>query len=171
MEKLLKNFCNKKWKSTDLLTEDDIRCKLFYYLELNKKKINIWNYSLHSEVRWYWNNTNKKLKYRSDLVYINNNWLVDNNIILPSKGYKFDKYKILMEIKFRRTNWESDNVFLSKIKEDLDKISEIKDRTTLDSSDNNKEYYLIVFDKKYNIISKIENLDIPIYIKIFYKKL
>lgn len=168
------NFINVEWQVTDILTEDDLRCKLFNFLE--KSKINIWNYSLHSEIRWYWDNRNewgKKLKYRSDMVYINNEWLNSNptdGIILPSKWYSFNSYKAIIEIKFRRTNWESDNVFLNKIKEDKNKMVIIKDKTTIDSN-NKKEYYLIVFDKKYDIISKIENLDIPSYIKIFYKKL
>jgi len=83
------NFYKHKWKKTDFLTEDDIRCRLFCFLQLTFKEDK--NISIHSEIRWY-GKESKKLTYRSDIVILDNKSLsINNKFQTSSKGYDFTK--------------------------------------------------------------------------------
>jgi len=152
IQSTLKTFCNANWTSRDFLTEDDVRCRLFesLYNSLKRNK----NISVHSEIRWYGNNRNSgenKLQYRSDIVIIDYNDLeVNNNNVfkLPSKGYGFNKYFAIIEIKLRRpNNGDSDQKYEEVVKKDVRKLREIKEKTT-STRTTNKGYFVVVFDKK-----------------------
>ena len=168
IEKALEVFFDENWSYKDFLTEDDIRCRLFVVLqEALKENTNVF---AHSEIRWYGDSRGlgeNKLKYRSDIVIINHTDLSveQNNIFkLPSKGYGFDKYYTIIEIKLRRTNNKnSDEAYEKIIQEDVDKLIEIKEKTTggwkLD-----KKYFALIFDKrrkrkKLVDIDNIQNID------------
>jgi len=156
IRKTINNFYNKNWPSKEFLTEDDVRCRLFQCL--SNALDGVANISIHSEVRWYGNDPFWKLKYRSDLVIIdNNNLSVDGNIFeLPSKGYGFDNYYAIIEIKFRRINdRQSDRNFVESIKADMNKLKEIK----LKTNSSEKDFYVLVFDRKRNKRFLTENLD------------
>lgn len=132
------------------LTEDDLRGHLYCKL---KRALNNYNKaSVHAEIRWYGDRRERgtqKLKYRSDIVVIDSRTL-DNptiqNFIVPSKGYGFHDYYAIIELKLRRSNnRESDDHYDIKINNDIQKLKEIRDQTSLD---NNPVYWVMLMDKK-----------------------
>lgn len=156
------------------LTENDVCCTLFKKLleyetfnQLLPTSDGSESIPVHTEVRWYGNSG--KLKWRSDIVIIDVPTLrVKNGIFrLPSKGYGFCKPLAIIEIKFRRINGPSDNAFIKKILEDVDKLKKIKRELSGD-------YYscLVILDKKKNIDQirqRIKKIDRKEEIKLFYK--
>ncbi len=153
IKQLVEEFYKMDWDFNDFLTEDDVRCLLF-----SKLKTDLINYStvsIHAEVRWYGTNSenNKILKYRSDIVLIDKTDLeLNNNILpLPTKGYGFNKYYAIIEIKLRRPNDNhSDKSYNKIIQNDINKLKEIKNRTKRYSAINNRKYLMLAFDKKRN---------------------
>ena len=150
------------------LTESDVRCFLFNALmkinefsELRDTSDGSKSTSVHTEVRWY--GESGRLKWRSDVVILEvSNLRVKNGLFkLPSKGFAFNQPLAIIEIKLRRENGDTDNVFIKKIQEDIDKLKEIKGQVTGEYS-----CYLIVLDKKRDIQERIEE---SIEIKRFYK--
>lgn len=148
------------------LTEEDLRCHLFMLLQqtvnINKLIFNNANQSksipTHTEIRWYGNSG--QLKYRSDIVILDPRTLrtTDKTMKLPSKGYRFNNFWAIVELKLRRINGKSDNQFLKEIKSEFYKLWKIKEET----KDNNKyqaEYYLLCFDKKKDISRHINNFN------------
>jgi len=133
----------------DFLTEDDFRCLLFCRLQHTLSNHN--NASLHAEVRWYGEKDEyaKELLFRSDLVVIDNRTLVnptrqDFNVV--SKGYGFDDYYAVIELKLRRPNdGYSDEKYYQKIQEDVRKLVEIRNRT---ENKNGAFYCVLLIDKK-----------------------
>jgi hypothetical protein len=135
----------------DLLTEDDLRCHLFYWIKNAIKDHS--QASIHSEVRWYGgqNFGKEKLKFRADLVVIDIETL-DNpigkisSIRLNSKGYAFEDYYAVIELKLRRPNDNSsDASFEEMIKRDFEKVRIIKSRT---STKHSPLTIVISFDKR-----------------------
>ncbi len=161
----INGFFNYSWSTKDFLTEDDIRCRLFSWLKRMSSLEN--NISVHSEVRWY-GYEDKKMKYRSDIVIIDHNdILIEENDLfkLPSKGYGFDKYYTIVEIKLFRKNHKYSNKRLDNIvKKDIDKLSEIQQKTYRGSLESNsKSFYFIAFDvknKKKLLIDNIESSEL-----------
>lgn len=149
----IQNFFIHNWTKKDFLTEDDLRCRLF--AALNNGLINFQNTSVHSEIRWYGDSRpegERKLRYRSDIVIIDTNDLQINDSFfkLPSKGYGFNRYHSIIEIKLRRPNDKNTEVKYNEIiKQDIYKLKEIQEKTT-GGGIQNKSYYLIAFDKKNN---------------------
>lgn len=149
----IQSFFTNNWTKKDFLTEDDLRCRLF--VALNNALIPFQNTSVHSEIRWYGDlrsEGEKKLRYRSDIVIIDSNDLqIDNAFFdLPSKGYGFNRYYSIIEIKLRRPNDKNtDAKYNEIINRDFNKLKEIRDKTTGEGVQN-KSYYLIAFDKKNN---------------------
>ncbi len=142
--KAVTEFYSSKWRMDDFLTEDDIRCRLYTKLEsaLNGNR----NVNVHAEVRWY--GRNNDLKYRSDLVVLDHRNLNVNPVRLPSKGYSFNKYYCIIEIKLRRLNNKESNTKYDRIiAGDLEKLSRISQETG-GEYDDNKSFILIAFDKK-----------------------
>ncbi len=111
------------------------------------------------------------MKYRSDIVVLQvNNLETNSHLELPSKGFKFNKFDAVIELKLRRVNGESDSAFLKKIKNDFKKPRQIKHEVQNFNSD--AKYYLVIFDKK-KLINNIENEIEDPYptneVKIFYE--
>lgn len=158
IDQKIKDFYNHPWSNKDFLTEDDVRCRLFLFLDEVLR--NETNCSIHSEIRWYGHDPVKKLRYRSDLVIIDNTDLrvTDDLFTLPSKGYGFNLYYAIIEIKLRRKNdSDSDESFRKSIEADVCKLKEIKEKTT---EENNNKYFIIAFDRKRNkkcLIDAIKN--------------
>ncbi len=150
---IIESFYSQNRNPKSFLTEDDVRCKLFAKLHSGLRGFR--SVSVHAEVRWYGGNQNgrNKLKYRSDLVVIDKNDLqINDNIFpLPSKGYGFNRYYAIIEIKLRRPNDKnSDNKYKQIIQKDINKLREIKERTSKYSNTINKKFFVIAFDKKRN---------------------
>lgn len=161
----IKKFFNENWSKKDFLTEDDIRCRLFS--TLNESLVNSGkNASVHSEIRWYGDSMpegEKKLRYRSDIVIIDSDDLqIDDSFFeLPSKGYGFNRYYSIIEIKLRRPNDNNpDNKYNNIIQKDIDKLKKIRDKTT-GGGITDKSYFMIAFDKKNNkkILKDISDSD------------
>lgn len=140
------------------LTEEDIRSYLYHLLLSNYNKTETSesgsrSISLHNEIRWY--GKSRDLNLRSDIVIIDTSTLKTENsssFKLPSKGYWFNVPKIIIEIKLRRLNSESDNTFLNRIGNDRAKIKKL-DMELVDKLHS----FLIIFDKKKDIKPKLEN--------------
>ena len=152
IEILIQEFSSNPHK---FLTEEDLRSYLYHLLlgdfggsENGSKSI-----PLHTEIRWY--GKSGKLRLRSDIVIIDVSTLKTENsssFKLPSKGYWFNVPKIIIEIKLRRLNSESDNTFLNRIGNDRAKIKKL-DMELVDKLHS----FLIIFDKKKDIKPKLEN--------------
>ena len=150
-------------KNPDIfLTEEDLRCHLFMLLNqklnINKLIFNTVDQSksipTHTEIRWY--GDSGKLKYRSDIVILDPKTLrtTDKRMKLPSKGYGFNSFWAIIELKLRRINGKSDNQFLKEIKSEFNKLREIKKETEYNNK-HQAEYYLLCFDKKKDIGNRI----------------
>ena len=138
-----------------LLTEEDLRCRLFQkfqdhpcLIQEAKTQDGTLSVPLHAEVRWYGNG---RLKCRSDLVALRVGSLKTRNgpFELPSKGFGFNRFDAVIELKLRRKRGESDNVFIKKIREDVDKLLKVKEQTR--DGNQGAKFYVVVFDRKTNI--------------------
>jgi hypothetical protein len=153
IDKIIKDF------NTDpdiFLTEEDVRCHLVsrflkhkQFSQLSATADDTQSIPIHTEVRWY--GKNKNLKYRSDIVCFDTSSLrTKKELGLPSKGYVFDTFNAVIELKLRRMNNRSDKKYISMIDEDFSKlktlIREVEDV-------KNARYYLLCFDKKKDISS------------------
>ena len=151
IQSAIQQFFNKDWCQKDFLTEDDLRCHLFILLK--EELMRFQNVSVHAEIRWYGDAMNRgenKLRYRSDIVIIDSNDLqIDESLFrLPSKGYGFNRYYSVIEIKLRRPNDKNSDIKYDLIlSKDVGKLKKIRDKTT-GGGINNKSYFLIAFDKK-----------------------
>lgn len=158
------------------LTESDAKSYLYSallntaYGKLGKTKDGSESISLHSEVRWY-GYTRPALKYRSDLVLINLAGMetIDEYNRLPSKGFGFNEFYAIIEIKLRRINGPNDDKFTKAIKKDLDKLVELHKNFR---ENHEAKYFLIIFDKMNNINSRVstfiaQNYNRP-YLKHYY---
>ncbi|MGB4076124.1 MAG: hypothetical protein WBK28_00255 [Minisyncoccia bacterium] len=144
------------------LTEEDIRCHLFSRILGNELFSELQatategsrSIPIHSEVRWY--GRNGKLKYRSDLVILETSDLqTRNSLELPSKGYGFNTFHAVVEIKLRRVRGDTNNVYARKIREDQEKTLEL-----MREVDNlNAQHYLLCFDKKSDISTLLPALE------------
>lgn len=135
----------------DLLTEDDLRCHLFCWLKNSLKDVT--QATIHSEVRWYGEHKigMEKLKLRADLVIIDIKSLINkigeiSSMRLNSKGYAFEDYYAIIELKLRRPNdSNSDTKFGKMIKSDIEKVKLIKSIT---SNKHTPIAIVISFDKR-----------------------
>ncbi|PIZ74520.1 hypothetical protein COY07_00515 [Candidatus Peregrinibacteria bacterium CG_4_10_14_0_2_um_filter_43_11] len=148
------------------LTESDVKCALVNrlmrsteYGSLQNTEYGSKSIPVHSEVRWY--GASGRLKWRSDIVILDVSDLrvKDGILKLPSKGFGFNYPKAIIEIKLRRPNGESDNVFRVKIEKDISKLAEIRSEVT-----GNYFCALVAFDKK----GSIENIETNEKVKLFY---
>lgn len=151
------------------LTEDDLRmqlCNLLlrYYGGIERTKDGDESISLHSEVRWY---GEEKLRLRSDIVIIDVSSL---NVLhpnkLPSKSYKFNNPKVIIELKLRRSKGISNKAFRIKIKKDFKKLNQLKGIFDNVWGEFQTEYWMIAFDKKERLECSFE---VPAGIRFIYK--
>lgn len=147
------------------LTEDDIRCVLYKLLISQMKDAfrrcedGSLSSPVHAEVRWYGKRRN--LNKRSDLVVLDINDLrvTNKGFPLPTKGFGFNNFYAVMELKLRRQGGDSDRVWLEKLKKDADTLLLL--RTEVDNA-YEPLLLLIAFDKKSNIKDKIEQASLGI---------
>lgn len=150
-----------------LLTEEDARCYLYNLLlhantffstpKLTEDKST--TIPLHTEVRWY--GVENKLKKRSDIVILDPSDLITKdylNVKIHSKGFSFDDYFAIIEIKMRRINGGSDNKYFAAIQSDLEKLNELLEEGRRFNTIEVPAYYLICLDKKGSIKERVENL-------------
>ncbi len=162
------------------LTEADVRCHLVadllknsYFSTLQKTWDNSYSIPLHSEVRWY--GESGKLKYRSDVVILDPTDLkAKEKLKLPyrlsSKGYGFNKFWTIIELKLRRINGKSDSEFLKGIEEELSKLKKIKQETQ-NLNKRKVYYYILCFDKRDDIKDSVKEIkDQEIIIKYIFSK-
>ena len=108
---------------------------------------------LHCEVRWYGGDAN--LKIRSDLVILDVSTLITKRKLaslniplqqMPSKGFGFNRFHAVIEIKLRRKVGASNNQFKILVDKDRKKIVDLRNATR--NANLNFESHIIVFDKK-----------------------
>lgn len=144
------------------LTEEDIRCHLFSELLRvpqfslkHKTSDGSFSIPIHSEVRWY--GASNKLKYRSDIVILDPGDLrvMETKLKLPTKGYAFNYFWAIIEIKLRRKNGKSDNQFLKDIIKEKEKLISINEEIIY----KDRAYYCVLcFDKKKDISKQIKKI-------------
>lgn len=149
-----------------VLTEEDARCYLYSLLlkksplfsSLSPTEDNSISIPLHTEIRWY--GADKKLKKRSDIVVIRPNSLLTRNqgsMKVHSKGFSFNDYFAIIEIKMRRVNGATDNNYISYIADDIQKLRNLVVEGAKFNNIENPNYYLICLDKKNNISALIRD--------------
>lgn len=141
------------------LTEEDVRCHLVSHLlqdktlgSISKTAEGSRSVSIHAEVRWYGHS--RKLKYRSDIVILDVESLhTKEPFRLPSKGYAFDKFSAVIELKLRRLQKRGDSKFISMIDYDFERL-----KTLIDDTRNatQAKYYLLCLDKKSDISDALD---------------
>lgn len=137
------------------LTEEDMRCHLVSRLLKNRHLSTLKNTAngtksipIHTEVRWY--GRNGKLKYRSDIVILDVKALKTKEPFkLPSKGYGFDKFSVVIELKLRRFNNRSNPKLVKMLDYDFNRIKHLI--SEVDGLD--VDYHILCFDKKSDISS------------------
>ncbi|MBI5421696.1 hypothetical protein HZA44_01005, partial [Candidatus Peregrinibacteria bacterium] len=143
------------------LTEDDVRCHLVAELLRNSKFSQIVDtedseksINIHSEVRWYGESRN--LRYRSDVVVLDTSDLrvTDTTFKLPSKGFGFNNFFAIIEIKLRRNIKKSDSTFINEINADFEKLKKIHFETNTYNK-HKANYYLLCFDKGVNLCRRL----------------
>jgi hypothetical protein len=156
IKKAIKETAEAFEKHPDIfLTEDDARCYLATRLLKNKElslpketSEGLFSIPVHSEVRWYGNNG--RLKYRSDVVVLDVSTLRTGRYLeTPSKGYAFNKFNAVIELKLRRKNGSSDNQFIKLVKADFRKLLLLQEE--VQDVNRNASYYVLCLDKKNDI--------------------
>ncbi len=149
------------------LTENDVCCYLFAILIksnlrlLRPQKTRDASFSIpiHSGIRWY--GSSGKLRYLSDIVLLKPKDLRvkdRSSLRLPSKGYVFNSYYGIIEIKLRRVNGYSNNEFLKRIEKDVIKLKNIRKETKIYNKIKKPVYCLVCLDKKHDIRNDIEKI-------------
>ncbi len=147
------------------LTEEDVRAHLFLFI-LNRSNLcrilfNTYDGTksipLHSEIRWY--GKSSKLKYRSDIVILDPRTMITKKgFSLPSKGFGFNYFYAIIEIKLRRINGKSDNKFREEIVKEVEKLRRIRAETEL-TNKYNPVIILLCLDKKNDISYELPSID------------
>jgi len=140
------------------LTEDDVRTYLYSLLlqdfgDIQSCLDSNKSIPIHCEVRWY--GESGKLKLRSDIVIIDLSTLKTDYKSFskcPTKGYGFNKPEAIIEVKLRRRVNESDRNFLERIDKDRRKLKKIREEIGYEFLT-----YIIIFDKKKNLMLPTEN--------------
>lgn len=159
------------------LTEEDIRCHLFLglsKLNVNKMLFNTRDGSkstrVHTEIRWY--GKLGKLKYRSDIVILEPTDLITRNggnLKLPSKGFGFNTFRAIIEIKLRRVNGKSDNSFIGNIETDILKLKQIE-KETQSSNSCTPFLAILIFDKKNDLNNLFDFDDEDVFVKYIFSR-
>jgi hypothetical protein len=149
------------------LTEDDLRIHLCSNLLQHfgagqRTQDDDCSISLHAEVRWYGAGD---LTTRSDIVLAE---VSDLKVLhyneMPSKGYAFNIPKGIIELKFRRSNGKSDPSFLRDIRDDLTKLSKLKQVFYDAQGRYQTAFWMIILDKK----SELETMPVADGIRVIY---
>lgn len=155
------------------LTEEDVRNHLFclllpYFGKLLKTRDGKVSMPLHSEVRWYGENQDRR--ELSDLVLIDVSDLkVDKHgrFPLPSKSYGFNNFYAAIEIKLRRAKYSpNNNRWLSMLRKDVKKLQFLKDGV---KNKHDPFLCLVAFDKKEDISESIEVLSNDKTVEVYYE--
>lgn len=142
------------------LTEEDVRCFLYSQFlreipllsKIKRTHDDSFSISLHTEIRWY--GIDRKLKKRSDIVFIDPSSIKTKNqgsIKIHSKGFSFNDYYAIIEIKMRRINGASDEAYMKLISKDIEKLKDLIIEGARFNNFQNPNYYLICLDKKNDI--------------------
>lgn len=150
------------------LTEEDVRCYLFSKL-ISDPILSLEGFTLdgsqsipvHAEIRWY--GARGKMRDRSDLVVIDPTDLVtySSPVIkiveshMASKGFAFNKFWAIIEVKLRRRNGKSDNQWLKDIHAEMNRLARLK-HEALQFNPHHAQYWAVFFDKKDNVEGRIQ---------------
>lgn len=168
-----------------ILTESDLKCLLFCKLltidglsvPMETKDTNISSIAIHSELSWF--DKNHKLTIKPDISIINPRRLSilkenEYSFKLPSKGYSFGGYAIVLELKFVKTkNGITNYIFYRSIKKDFEKIERLKQKLQSQNMPSNIFCYFVIFNKT-NMVCRefegfLENNEQGVNHKIIYE--
>lgn len=135
------------------LTEEDLRSHLIAKLLQSRvlsrpqrtQRQNVRSIPVHSEVRWY-GTEDQPQHFRSDVVILNPRQLQTVDPV-RTKGYGFDAFYAVVELKLRRTVGCTDKGYKGLITKDFNRLKGMMDNRT----DQTPQYYLVCFDKKNKI--------------------
>ncbi len=155
------------------LTEEDVRCYLYFQMFIRLENLlerssdGFLTSAIHSEVRWYGKDGDKNK--RSDIVVLDVEDLrISDNIDfrLPSKGYGFNNFFGVIEIKLRRGNSRKKDVnWLSEIQKDIDTLSFLQTGVI---NSYNPLMISLNLDKHANIEEKLATLKIHSGVEVIY---
>lgn len=148
------------------LTEDDVRVHLCLLLmehfgSVENTKDRDKSISLHTEIRWWGPEGSQE---RSDIVLFDVSELsVTKECIsrqtklklVPRKGYSSNKPIAIIELKLRRNIGESNNQYVKKVNQDLEKLCEIN-RMFEESYNTSPLLRMVALDKR-NPINRLNN--------------
>ena len=160
IQRLIQDF---KRVPNKYLTEDDVRMHLCSFLMddfgmVERTEDDDFSIPLHSEVRWWGPN---KRKDRTDVVIFDVSRLsVTRSVVsglysfgfIPKKEYASSAPLAAIELKLRRSDGVGNANFRSQIKEDIDKLKELKEMLSSNYSQN-LVCRVIALDKKEQINS------------------
>lgn len=135
------------------LTEEDLRSHLVAKLLRNPslsrpqrtQRQNVRSIPVHSEVRWY-GTEDQPEHFRSDVVILNPRQLQTVDPV-RTKGYGFDAFYAVVELKLRRIIGCTDKGYKGLITKDFNRLKGMIDNRV----DQTPRYYLLCFDKKNEI--------------------
>jgi len=107
---------------------------------------------VHTEIRFY--GRSGKLKYLSDIVVLDPSDLstqVGGSVKIHSKGFSFDKYYAIIEIKLQRTKNKKN--LLIELDKDINRVKEISKET---QPIHQTKFYFIYLDRAEDIEGEIK---------------
>ncbi len=135
------------------LTEEDLRAHLVAKLLRHEllstpqrtQREDVLSIPVHSEVRWY-GTLPRQERFLSDIVILNPRGLETVDPI-RTKGYAFESFYAVVELKLRRLGNRTDVGYTKLIRADYGRLVNMIDRRVMQTP----RYYHLCFDKKANI--------------------
>lgn len=139
------------------LTEEDLRTHLVAKLLRNEllstpqrtQREDVLSIPVHSEVRWY-GTLPQQERFLSDIVILDPRGLETVDPI-RTKGYAFENFYAVIELKLRRLGDRADAAYIQLIRDDYSRLVNM-----IDNRENRvPRYYHLCFDKKVTIEEKL----------------
>lgn len=179
IDEATKELCYEFKKNPDIfLTESDVKAFLYHLLITKSPLCNLTptlsgtkTHSVHTEIRFYGNSG--RLKYLSDIVVLDPSDLSTKSggsVKISSKGFSFDDYHAIIEIKLQRTTCKKN--LIRELDDDIEKIKRIVKESTKPNP-SSTELYFLYLDRKDDIQEKINEhfrkKKLPKQYQLFYR--
>lgn len=153
------------------LTEEDVRSWLFRELltqgvpEHSKSFDGFDTSPIHNEVRWYGLRSRHRggdgneglevddLNLRSDMVILDTDDLVvrHGDVGVNSKGFGFNSFYWVIELKLRRNKMESDRRFRARIEDDVSRLAEVVSRVNRHNKHHEYAQFVVICLDKHEL--------------------
>ena len=142
------------------LTEEDVRVHLCIRLMrdfgvIQETADGDHSIAMHTEVRWWGPKESREL---SDIIIFDVSSLSvtpgeirsqEKFRLIPRKGYSSNKPEAVIELKLRRNNGDSNNAYISQVRKDIEKLSNIS--TMFHAENRAPLFWVVALDKKTQI--------------------